>query len=175
MDNIFETILISIISASIVGFINYKILVKQKLHELERNNKVRSYSKFIEMAKGFLNDPSLNKTNALKYQRDFIEKFYNEIWTFGSGEVICAVNSFFETVSISRANEDEKTLALKNLVFAIRKDLNLTTNEVLKKSYAIYAPNIQALNKEKSEIEQKENYYGWTSKTDEEINKNIIK
>ncbi len=149
MFNFWQTILISVVSASTIAVINYFLIVKRKFRELERTQKIRAYSEFLDKARGFLNDPNLSFDQAFHFQMEFIKKFYNEIWISASDKVIREINKFFETVSITYVNEDEKTKALNDLILAIREDLGLKTSDDLKGKYKIYTPNQEALKKEK--------------------------
>ena len=151
MLNFWQTILIAIISAVTVAVINYFFIIRQKFQELERAQKIKAYGEFLDMARGFLNDPNLDFEQAFEQQKNFIKKFYNEIWVSGSEDVIKTMNKFFETVSITYTNEDDKTRALNNLIIEIRKDLGLKTGDDLKGKYKIYTPNLKALKKEKPE------------------------
>jgi hypothetical protein len=146
-----QTILISVLSGGTVAIINFFLVIKQKSREIERNQKIKAYSEFLDMARGFLNDPTLNFDESLNSQKNFIKKFYNEIWVSASSDVIKKINGFFETVSITHANENDQTKALNDLILAIRADLGLTTDNKLNGKYKIYTPNKEALNREKTE------------------------
>lgn len=153
MDNFWETIIISLLSASVVSLINYWLVIKRQIvFELKENQKRTAYLNFLNKSKAFLNDPGLSKEEKLKNQKEFIEKVYNEIWISASDEVLESISDFFESVSIASLNEDDdvdgKAKALKKLVFSIRKDLGLKTNKETVKKYKIYAPNLEALDKE---------------------------
>lgn len=146
-----QTILIAVLSGGTVALINFFLVIKQKSREIERIQKIKAYGEFLDMARGFLNDPNLNFYGSFEAQRDFIKKFYNEIWVSASSDVIKKINSFFETVSITYVNEDDKTQALNNLILAIRKDLGLKTDKKLRGKYKIYTPSKENLKKEKPE------------------------
>jgi len=144
-----NSIIVAIIVAIVTSVVNYWFIKKQGIMESTRERKIKAYSEFLEKAKGFLNDPCINKNEALLLQKKFIKKYYNEIWVSGSEEVILGVNDFFDSVSISIANDDKKTKALRDLTLKIREDLGLDTSDELKKVYKIYTPNITQLEKEK--------------------------
>lgn len=146
-----NSIVVGITAALITSIVNYFLIRRRYITESRRERKIKAYSEFLEKAKGFLNDPCTNRNDSLILQKKFIKKYYNDIWISGSEEVIKAVNGFFNSVSISYANEDEKTKALKELTLKIREDLGLKASDELKKSFKFYSPNIEQLEKEKPE------------------------
>lgn len=145
----FNSIVAGITVAIITSVINYFLIKRRYITESRRERKIKAYGEFLEKAKGFLNDPCTSKDDSLILQKKFIKKYYNEIWISGSEEVIKAVNDFFNSVSISYANEDQKTKALRELTLKIREDLGLKASNELKNSFRFYSPNIKQLEKEK--------------------------
>jgi hypothetical protein len=143
------TLASGIISSSITAFINYKFFIKQKVEELNKIKKIESYKSFFNDVRAFLNDPTMDYQETIAGQKNLLKKFYDEIYPFGSLEVIEKINKFFDEVSISYANEDEKTKALKDLVFTVRKDLGLPTNNDFKNNYKIFTPNVEKIKSEK--------------------------
>ncbi len=128
----------SLIGGIVVAIINYFVIKKQIVFELEENQKRKAYKDFLDKARGFMGDPSLSKEELLSKQQEFIAKVYNDIWVSASDDVLLAVDNFFKSVSISMANDDEATRALNKLAMAIRNDLKLQTKSDIK--YTLYAP-----------------------------------
>jgi len=149
MYEILIPLLSAIIGGSIVAFVNYLLDIKKRKAELKEEFKRKAYGKFLNKARSFLNDPNLTKEDTIKYQKEFIEKYYNEIMVSAPKEVIKLVEDFFDTVSISFTNEDKKTRAIDNLLKGIRKDLGLNdiSSERLFKSYT---PNTKKIEEEKT-------------------------
>ena len=152
--NIYKDVLIplgsAIIGGGIVALVNYWLDVKKKREELKEEFKRKAYGEFIDMARSFLNDPTLSKGEIIKRQRKFIEKYYNEIMVSAPGEVIKSIEKFFDTVSITYANEDEKTKAVDDVLRVMRKDLGLDDVAELKRLFKAYTPNIENINEKKS-------------------------
>lgn len=148
--DVWKTILIAILSGTTVAFVNYFLFLKQKFRELERSQKLEAYGEFLDSARGFLNDPNLDFDKSFEAQQDFIKRFYNKIWVYASNDVIKSVDNFFNSVSISHTNDDDKTRALNELIVKIREDLGLKTSKDLLGKYRIYTPFAEKLREEKS-------------------------
>jgi len=151
--NIYQNILIplgaAIVGGSIVAYINYVLDIKKRREELKEEFKRKAYGEFLDKARSFLNDPNLNKEDIIKFQKEFIKKYYNEIMVSAPKEIIKLVEDFFNTVSITYTNEDKKTKAIDNLLRAIRKDLGLDDVSGLERLFKGYTPNIEKINQEK--------------------------
>ncbi|MFW6173900.1 MAG: hypothetical protein ACOC5T_09160 [Elusimicrobiota bacterium] len=120
--------------------------MKEKRHELKRQFKREAYGNFLNKARSFLNDPNMNRKEIIDYQKEFIERYYNEIIVSAPEDVVEAIESFFETVSIGYAKKDESTEALEQVVSKIRKDLGLEEGNI---QYKAYTPNLEKIEEEK--------------------------
>lgn len=157
--NVYQNILIplgaAMVGGSVVAYINYVLDIKKRRQELKEEFKRKAYGEFLDKARSFLNDPNLSKENIIKFQKEFIKKYYNEIIVSAPKEIIKLVEEFFNTVSITYANEDDKTKAIDNLLRAIRKDLRLDDVSNSERLFKAYSPNIEKINQEKPDDKNK--------------------
>lgn len=135
----------AIIGGGVVSFINYWLGIKGKKEFLKEESKRKAYGDFLNNAKAFTNDPNMTKKDALQKQKNFIKKYYNEIILSAPSDVISSIDSFFNSVSISYANEDNKTKSFNKMIEVMRGDLAL--DEIKNKDLKIYTPNKEAIKK----------------------------
>jgi len=144
----------AVVGGGIVAVINYYLGIKKRREELKEEFKRKAYGDFFDKARSFLNDPNLSKKEIIDRQKEFIGKYYNEIMVSAPKEIIRATEDFFNTVSIIRADKDEKTEALDKLLKSIRKDLGLDDVPDLERLFMCYTPNVDQINKEKPDDEE---------------------
>ena len=153
MDILYKDFLIplgsAVLGGAIVSLVNYSLGIRGKKEFLKEEAKRKAYGDFLNNVKAFTNDPNMSPEDALQKQKNFIKKYYNEIILSAPKKVIFSIDGFFDSVSISYANDDDKTKAFNEMVRIMRKDLALDKidNENLK----IYTPNKEAIKKEKQD------------------------
>lgn len=153
MDTIYKDFLIplgsAVLGGAIVSLVNYSLGIRGKKEFLKEEAKRKAYGDFLNNAKAFTNDPNMSSEDALQKQKNFIKKYYNEIILSAPKRVISSIDGFFDSVSISYANDDDKTKAFNEMVMIMREDLEL--DEIDDKNLKIYTPNKEALKKEKQD------------------------
>lgn len=148
----FET-LVSILGligfGGVVGaFISHLLQKDREVNMQSRERKIEAYSSLLNYSRGFMGDPALSYEEALKYQQEFLKKFYNDILLFSSEEVIESADKFFNTVSISHTNKDVTTDALFVLTESMRKDIGLKSSKI-KERDRFYTVNVEDLKKKR--------------------------
>jgi len=142
------------IGAIVGAWVNHRFQKNREKTARSIQSKMEAYSSLLNFASGFLGDPNLDYEEALKYQREFIKKFHNDILLFSPSSVIRAADNFFDSVSISYSNKDESTDALFGLIAAMRKDLGNSDLSEVENRYKFYSVNIEDLKKKKETLNQ---------------------
>lgn len=114
-----------ILSAFISTCVSYYFNKKAEINRIRFDKKLESYSRLINLAKAFMNDPSLQKENAKQMANEFIEKYNNEILPFAPKNVVVAVQEFLFNSWTKYADSNSQTKSLIGVIQAIRKDLEL--------------------------------------------------
>jgi len=119
----FWKIFIPAISAIIAWHLNEK---SKRLHE-EFIRKEERYRNLLNALGGFYSK-SENKQELRK-------KFLKELelaWLYCPDEIIDSINSFLEDLKKDKSTEDSRRLAIKNIIFSMRKDL--LSRKIIKKT-----------------------------------------
>jgi hypothetical protein len=138
-------LLYSIIGGSIVAFVNFLLRKRERQYFEEVEYKRKSYSDLLDNVRGFLDDPNVPDGKKKNMKWKFLKRYYNEIWIYASPTVIKRMNEFFSTVTITRANPDEKTKALGKTILAIRRSLGsknsnlIFFNKLTTKDYILFS------------------------------------
>ena len=150
--NLYKDLLIplgsAVIGGGVVAFINYWLGIKGKKEFLKEEAKRKAYGDFLNNAKAFANDPNMSPDDAIQKQKNFIKKYYNEIILSAPKEVIDSIDDFFDSVSISYANDREKIKSFSNMITKMREDLG--SDNIKNDNLKIYTPTAEAIKKEKS-------------------------
>lgn len=123
MDPIINSLISAIIGGSVVALVNFLLRKRERQYFEEIKYRRKSYTDLLNNVRGFLDDPNISDEEKRKMKQDFLKKYYNEIWLYASPTVIKRMNKFFQNITITRANPDEKTEALGKTMLAIRKSL----------------------------------------------------
>ena len=138
-------LLYSIIGGAIVAFVNFLLRKRERQYFEEVEYKRKSYSDLLDNVRGFLDDPNVPDDKKKNMKWEFLKRYYNEIWIYASPTVIKRMNEFFSTVTITRANPDEKTKALGKTILAIRRSLGnknsnfIFFNKLTTKDYILFS------------------------------------
>ena len=138
-------LLSSIIGGAIVAFVNFLLRKRERQYFEEVEYKRKSYSDLLDNVRGFLDDPNVPDDKKKNMKWEFLKRYYNEIWIYASPTVIKRMNEFFSTVTITRANPDEKTKALGKTILAIRRSLGnknsnlIFFNKLTTKDYILFS------------------------------------
>lgn len=138
-------LLSSIIGGAIVAFVNFLLRKRERQYFEEVEYKRKSYSDLLDNVRGFLDDPNVSDDKKKNMKWEFLKRYYNEIWIYASPTVIKRMNEFFSTVTITRANPDEKTKALGKTILAIRRSLGnknsnlIFFNKLTTKDYILFS------------------------------------
>ena len=138
-------LLYSIIGGAIVAFVNFLLRKRERQYFEEVEYKRKSYSDLLDNVRGFLDDPNVPDDKKKNMKWKFLKRYYNEIWIYASPTVIKRMNEFFSTVTITRANPDEKTKALGKTILAIRRSLGnknsnfIFFNKLTTKDYILFS------------------------------------
>ncbi len=107
----------------------------KKLEDYKKtfDRKVESYTNLIALLSSFMDDPGLTEEETTKRQRQFINKFHDDILLYSTKEVVDSVNNFFKEIrtngspkvkqALLRVNPNTITVAVLNIIAAMRKDL----------------------------------------------------
>jgi len=123
MDLTINSLISAIIGGAVVAFVNFLLRKRERQYFEEIKYRRTSYTDLLNNVRGFLEDPNISEEEKRKMRQDFIKKYYNEIWLYASPTVIKKMNIFFQNVTITKANPDEKTKALGKTMLAIRRSL----------------------------------------------------
>jgi len=123
MDLTINSLISAIIGGAVVAIVNFLLRKMERQYFEEVKYRRKSYTDLLNNVRGFLDDPNVSNEEKRKMKVDFIKKYYNEIWLYASPIVIKKMNKFFQNVTITKANLDEKTKALGETMLAIRKSL----------------------------------------------------
>lgn len=138
-------LLYSIIGGAIVAFVNFLLRKRERQYFEEVEYKRKSYSDLLDNVRGFLDDPNVPDDKKKNMKWEFLKRYYNEIWIYAPPTVIKRMNEFFSTVTITRANPDEKTKALGKIILAIRRSLGnknsnlIFFNKLTTKDYILFS------------------------------------
>jgi len=147
MDPTINSLISAIIGGGVVAFVNFLLRKRERQYFEEIKYRRKSYTDLLNNVRGFLNDPNVSDEEKRKMKQNFLKKYYNEIWLYASPMVIKKMNNFFQNVTITRANPDEKTKALGETMLAIRKSLGnknvnfIFFNRLKSKDYELYSSN----------------------------------
>ncbi len=140
-----NSLIYSIIGGAVVAFVNFLLRKREKQYFEEMKYRRKSYTDLLNNVRGFLDDPNVSDEKKREMKQDFIKKYYNEIWLYASPTVIKKMNKFFQSVTITKANPDEKTMALGETMLAIRKSLGnknaniIFFNRLKSEDYELYS------------------------------------
>jgi len=123
MDLTINSLISAVIGGAVVALVNFLLRKRERQYFEEVKYRRKSYTDLLNNVRGFLNDPNVPEEEKRNMKKDFIKKYYNEVWLYASPTVIKKMNNFFQSVTITKANPDEKTKALGETMLAIRKSL----------------------------------------------------
>ncbi len=145
MSQVINSLIAAVIGGGVVAFVNNLLRKREKRYFEEIKYRRKSYTDLLNNVRGFLSDPNVLDAEKRIMRQNFLKKYYNEIWLYASPSVIKKMNKFFQNVTISKANPDEKTKALGETMLAIRKSLGsknanfLFFNKLKSEDYEIYS------------------------------------
>ena len=123
MDQTINSLISAVIGGAVVALVNFLLRKRERQYFEEVEHRRKSYTDLLNNVRGFLNDPNVSEEEKRNMKKDFIKKYYNEVWLYAPPMVIKKMNNFFQSITITKANPDDKTKALGETMLAIRKSL----------------------------------------------------
>jgi hypothetical protein len=145
MDLTINSLISAVIGGAVVALVNFLLRKRERQYFEEVEYRRKSYTDLLNNVRGFLNDPNVSEEEKRNMKKDFIKKYYNEVWLYASPMVIKKMNKFFQSITITKANPDDKTKALGETMLAIRKSLGnknddfIFFNRLKSEDYKLYS------------------------------------
>ena len=129
-----------LISGLVVALVNHFLTTRQRREKEKREQKLKSYSVFLDGARAFLDDPNYSKDERRKIKKRFLAKYYDEIILFADKDVQEKIESFINTGGVSATNPGDQVAKFREMIISIRKDLGFSSK--ISENFKMYSLDV---------------------------------